>query len=387
MPQSSKKKILGEALSELVTTLRSGSATPQVRVGLMAYGSELGQDELLDGARLAMQRDPRVKVIAIGPMNAAYSDLEWIETPACEADISVAMEKALAEGSISSAVALHYPFPMGVTTIGRVVTPSKGRAMFIASTTGTSATNRVEAIVRNAIYGVAGAKACGIASPKVGVMNVDGAQTAVRLLNKLKDNGYALAFGESQRSDGGAILRGNDALMGSVDVCVTDTLTGNIMMKFFAAWNSGGSYEASGWGYGPSVGEGWKKLVSIISRASGAPVVAGALCYTAETVRGSLVHLVASELKAAKAAGLDALLADLQQAPSAAKSEVAAPPAEPTGEEIHGIDVLSIDDATHALWEENIYAESAMGCTGPVVKVPERHLESAKKILTSKGFI
>lgn len=387
MPQSSKKKILGEALSELVTTLRSGSATPQVRVGLMAYGSELGQDELLSGARLAMQRDPRVKVIAIGPMNEAYADLEWIETPACETDISAAMEKALAEGTISSAVALHYPFPMGVTTIGRVVTPAKGRAMFIASTTGTSATQRVEAMVRNAIYGIAAAKACGISSPKVGVINVDGAQTAVRLLNKLKDNGYALSFGESQRSDGGAILRGNDALMGSVDVCVTDTLTGNIMMKFFAAWNSGGSYEASGWGYGPSVGEGWKQIVSIISRASGAPVVAGALCYTAESVRGSLPGLIASELKAAKAAGLDALLADLQQAPVAAKSEVVAPPAEPTGEEIHGIDVLSIDDATQTLWEENIYAESAMGCTGPVVKVPERHLDNAKKILTSKGFI
>jgi betaine reductase len=57
---------------------------------------------------------------------------------------------------------------------------------------------------------------------------------------------------------------------------------------------------------------------------------------------------------------------------------VVAPPAEPTDEEIHGLDVLSIEEAVRELWKAGIYAESAMGCTGPVVKIPGRHKETAE---------
>ena len=96
------------------------------------------------------------------------------------------------------------------------------------------------------------------------------------------------------RKDGGAILRGNDLLAGSVDVCVTDTLTGNVLMKLFSAWNTGGNYEALGWGYGPSVGEGWDRVVSIISRASGAPVIASALSMNARCVKNVLPGLAAA---------------------------------------------------------------------------------------------
>ena len=39
-----------------------------------------------------------------------------------------------------------------------------------------------------------------------------------------------------------------------------------------------------------------------------------------------------------------------------------------TDEEIQGIDVLTIEDAVKVLWAHGIYAESAMGCTGPVIK-------------------
>ena len=98
-------------------------------------------------------------------------------------------------------------------------------------------------------------------------------------------------------------------LCGAVDVCVADTLTGNVLMKVFSAFTSGGSYETSGWGYGPSVGEGWDKVVSIVSRASGAPVIANALAYTAAAVRGRLPAVVAEEIRLAKAAGMDDELA------------------------------------------------------------------------------
>ena len=83
------------------------------------------------------------------------------------------MEEMLESGEIQGAVTMHYPFPIGVSTIGRVVTPGRGREMFLAATTGTSATERVEAMVRNAIYGIVAAKACGISKPTIGIANID----------------------------------------------------------------------------------------------------------------------------------------------------------------------------------------------------------------------
>lgn len=89
----------------------------------------------------------------------------------------------------------------------------------------------------------------------------------------------------------------------------------------------------------------------------------------------------------AKRAGFDDIIAGLQPKPSAAAEEIAPPPAEPTDDEIHGIDVLSIEDAVRVLWKEKIYAESAMGCTGPVVKLPAKYTEKAKEILKANGYL
>ncbi len=63
------------------------------------------------------------------------------------------------------------------------------------------------------------------------------------------------------------------------------------------------------------------------------------------------------------------------------------PPAEPTDEEIHGVDVLAVEDGVKVLWKEGIYAESSMGCTGPVIKVPAKHLEKAEEILKGSGYL
>ena len=67
--------------------------------------------------------------------------------------------------------------------------------------------------------------------------------------------------------------------------------------------------------------------------------------------------------------------------------EVKAPPAEPTDDEVHGIDVLEIENAVKSLWKAGIYAESAMGCTGPVIKMPAKHVEKAKVILKENGYL
>lgn len=384
--RNATKKIIGEVLAEIIEDVKSG-CVKKISIGLMAYGSELGSEELLKGAALAMQNDPSVNVVPIGPKVEGFEQMEWIETPACESDISKAMEDALDKGIISGAVALHYPFPLGVTTIGKVLTPARAKPCFIASSTGTSSSNRVEAMVRNAIYGIAAARADGIVSPNVGILNLDGAQTVLRALQKLSEGGYPITFGSSMRKEGGAILRGNDLLAGSVDVCVTDTLTGNVLMKLFAAWNTGGNYEALGWGYGPSAGENWNKVVSIISRASGAPVVAGAITLNARCAKNGLPAAVAEELKLAKKAGLDEVIASLQPKQASSEEDVTSPPSEPTDEEIHGIDVLEIEDAVKTLWKAGIYAESSMGCTGPVIKMAGARIEKAKAVLKENGYI
>ena len=384
--RNATKKIIGEALAEIIEDVKNG-CVKKVSIGLMAYGSELGSEELLKGAALAMHNDPSVNVVPIGPKVEGFEQMEWIETPACESDISKAMEDALDKGIISGAVALHYPFPLGVTTIGKVLTPARAKPCFIASSTGTSSSNRVEAMVRNAIYGIAAARADGIVSPNVGILNLDGAQTVLRALQKLSEGGYPITFGSSMRKEGGAILRGNDLLAGSVDVCVTDTLTGNVLMKLFAAWNTGGNYEALGWGYGPSAGENWNKVVSIISRASGAPVVAGAIMLNARCAKNGLPAAVAEELKLAKKAGLDEVIASLQPKQASSEEDVTSPPSEPTDEEIHGVDVLEIEDAVKTLWKAGIYAESSMGCTGPVIKMAGARIEKAKAVLKENGYI
>jgi betaine reductase len=352
----------------------------------MASGSELGAEELLRGAVLATAQDPRLQVVAIGTKMPGYDNLEWIEIPNCEADMATAMESALADGRITGAVALHYPFPLGVTTIGRVITPARGKPLLIASSTGMSAPSRTEAMLRNAVYGIAVAKALGMEKPTVGILNLEGAASVQRALVRLSEGGYAIHFGSSVRADGGSLLRGNDLLVGATDVCVCDTLTGNVLMKLFSGFNTGGSFEALGWGYGPSVGEKWAKVVSIISRASGAPVIANALCFTASLIRGKLVDCVQRELAAAKTAGLDQIISSFASTPVRGE-ETSAPPQQPTDSEIPGVDVLSIEAAVKELWKVGIYAESAMGCTGPVVKVPGSLMERSKEVLSKTGYL
>lgn len=69
----------------------------------------------------------------------------------------------------------------------------------------------------------------------------------------------------------------------------------------------------------------------------------------------------------------------MQPKQAAAEEDVKAPAAEPTDEEIHGVDVLEIENAVKALWKAGIYAESSMGCTGPVIKFAKHNEEKSKK--------
>ena len=54
-----------------------------------------------------------------------------------------------------------------------------------------------------------------------------------------------------------------------------------------SSFTTGGSFESTGYGYGPGIGRDYDKLVLIISRASGAPLIANALSFADELVRGA----------------------------------------------------------------------------------------------------
>lgn len=379
------KAIIGEVFEEIAQGLETGLFHDKIALGLTLFGSELGVDNLLKGAEAFQRDNTDVEVVLIGPK--VETDLTLVEV--ASEDVQYAkMEELLDSGRIQGCVTMHYSFPIGVSTVGRTVTPGFGKKLYLATTTGTSSAHRNEAMVLNTIAGIIAAKAAGIKEPTVGILNVDGARTVERALKDLQAGGYPIHFAESDRADGGTVMRGNDLLRGTPDIMVTDTLTGNLLMKTFSSFQTGGNFEAVGDGYGPGMGEGFNRLVLILSRVSGSPVVTNALGYAKDLVLGKVHQVAAAEYKKAKAAGLENILAGLTKTKEkAAEAEIVAPPAEVTTGEVSGIDILELEDAVKVLWKEGIYATSGMGCTGPIVMVHESKVGVAIQILTAAGFV
>lgn len=381
------KKMLGNMFMEIADAIETGQFGNKVRVGITTLGSEHGTDNLVKGAELAAKRSSDFEIVLIGPK--VETELEIVEANT-EDEAHKKMEELLDSGYIGACVTMHYNFPIGVSTVGKVVTPGEGKEMYLATTTGTSSAHRTEAMVKNALYGIITAKAMGIASPTVGILNVDGARQVERALKELNKGGYEINFGESTRADGGSVMRGNDLLKAAVDVMVTDTLTGNIMMKVFSSYTTGGSYEALGYGYGPGIGEGYDRTILILSRASGVPVAAGAISYGASLAKGNLKKIAKTEFEKANKAGLKDILKGLtkdSKKSSDSDEEVAAPPKEVVTGSISGIDIMDLEDAVKVLWKEKIYAESGMGCTGPIVLVNEQKISKATEVLAKAGFV
>ena len=387
MSNENVKNLIGQVFNEIADAMESGSFGNRVKVGLTTLGSELGVEELVKAAEMASRKYSDFEVVLIGPKVDTKLTVHEVD---CEADAQKVMEQLLDSNEIQGCVTLHYNFPIGVSTVGRVVTPAKGKEMILATTTGTSSTHRVEGMVKNAIYGIITAKACGIEKPTVGILNVDGARQVERALKDLASKGYEVNFTESVRADGGAVMRGNDLLTGTPDVMITDSLTGNILMKMFSSYNTGGSYEASGYGYGPGVGEGYERLINIISRASGAPVICEALRYCATCAQNNIVEISKKEFAKLEKAGFKDVLSKLTQASEkkeTSSEEVVAPPKKVVTHDIAGIDILELEDAVQELWKKGVYAESGMGCTGPIVLISDDEADKAQEILTAAGYI
>lgn len=184
-------------------------------------------------------------------------------------------------------------------------------------------------------------------------------------------------------------MRGNDVLQGTPDIMVCDSLTGNIMVKMLSSYTTGGSFEASGYGYGPGIGEDYEQLVMIVSRASGAPVIAGAIRYAAQLVRSKVFDIAKKEFEMAEKAGLKEILEVRKQSSKSAASDenIKEPPKEVVTSQIAGIEVMDLEDAVKVLWKQNIYAESGMGCTGPIIRVSDANLSKAEEELKKAGYM
>lgn len=380
------QKMVGETFLEIAEGLQTGRFGKKIKIGLTTLGSEHGIKNLVDGAELAAQGQSDFEIVLIGPKTE--TSLEIVEA-STEEDMHRKMEALIDAGEIQACVTMHYNFPIGVSTVGKVITPALGKEMLLATTTGTASAHRVEAMVLNTLYGIITAKAMGISKPTVGILNLDGARQVERALKTLDCQGYPIRFTDSMRADGGAVMRGNDLLGGTADVMVTDTLTGNIMMKVFSSYTTGGSYEAMGYGYGPGVGMEMSRIILILSRASGVPVVANALKYAAQLAKGNLIEVAKEEFKKAKEAKLDDLLLTLTKEPEKMKTDacITIPDKVVVTGQVSGIDILDLDDAVSTLWAKGIYAEAGMGCTGPIALVPEDKVALATEILTEAKYI
>ena len=368
----------GEIFARLADALETGTFGAQATVALTTLGSELGPEELVRGAEMAVAQDPGLKVILIGPR--VETELPVMEC-ACEADAHRIMEELLPRAKPTPPSPCTTTSP-GRVHRGRVVTPARASPCSLPPppaprhlTGWRPWSQRRRRHCRGQVYGDS--------RPRLGVLN-GRARQVERILKTWLPRVISIEFSQSVRSDGGSGVAGQRPLTGSADVVVCDTLTGNLLMKLFSAFTSGGTYETLGWGYGPGVGAGFAKIINIISRASGAPVVAGAIQYAASCSKGNLPHVAQAEFQAAERAGLAALLTKTEK-PQV--QELAPPPRKPVTEEIAGIDILELENAVGALWAENIYAETGMGCAGPVILVAPADAEKARAILAGKNYI
>lgn len=377
-------QIIKDTFNEIAEGLTTGSFGKRPKIAITGMGSEHGEENAMAGAIEAYKSG--IDCYYIGSLT--YDGINTIKVKDDE-EGHKKMEDMLNKKEIDGAVTMHFPFPIGVSTVGRVLTPSCGKEMIIANTTGTSSTDRIEGMIKNAIYGIIVAKALGNPKPTIGILNVDGARQCEMALKELQNNGYDINFAESSRADGGYVMRGNDVLKGTPDIMVCDSLTGNILVKMLSSFNTGGSFEATGFGYGPGIGDGYDKLVMIVSRASGSPVIANAMKFAGDLVKGHIFEIAKNEFKAVKSKGLDKIINERKEKskPKSDDEEVAMPPKEVVTAAIAGIDVMDIDDCVKILWKEKIYAESGMGCTGPLVQVSEANLSKAKELLSKAGYI
>ncbi len=116
------------------------------------FGTEVNPQDLIRGAELAMAKDRHLQVILIGSQQDDRFPCYLADN---EADVHGTLEELLDTKTIDGVVTMHYPFPIGVSTVGKNFhSRSGGKSVYIATSTGSSDTNRVQAMIKNTVMGL-----------------------------------------------------------------------------------------------------------------------------------------------------------------------------------------------------------------------------------------
>jgi hypothetical protein len=99
------------------------------------------------------------------------------------------------------------------------------------------------------------------------------------------------------------------------------------------------------------------------------------------------MELAAKEYAAARKAGMNEIFEEMKKNSAAAAPQVVAPPKKVVTAEVTGIDVMQLEEAAQKLWGLGIYAETGMGCVGPVVLVAPEDEEKATEELRKAGYL
>ncbi|MEG0254189.1 MAG: glycine reductase, partial [Vagococcus sp.] len=119
------KQVMNDVLIEMAEILESKHVYDNVKIGLTIDGSEHGTEVMKEAIQLIKSK-ANFKVVLIGTKVDWADDMEHVVTED-ESDNHKKMEELLADGTIQGCVTLHYPFPIGVSTVGRVIAPSTGK--------------------------------------------------------------------------------------------------------------------------------------------------------------------------------------------------------------------------------------------------------------------
>ena len=112
MSEKLVKQTIGKIFNQLADTLISGEYGQKPKVAVTALGSEHGEDEEFKAAALAAKFG--IEPTAIGTKTYEGVNTEFVDS---EDDAHKRMEELLDSGKVDAAVTMHYPFPIGVSTV------------------------------------------------------------------------------------------------------------------------------------------------------------------------------------------------------------------------------------------------------------------------------
>ncbi len=294
-------------------------AAPHVRVALDAMGGDHAPDVTVAGALRAQAEG--VDVVLVGdrrrlepllaeagaslPVVHAAQAVGMGEDPAlalrAKRDTSIRRAAALVAGGQASALvsagSTGATLAAALLEIGRqpgVRRPAIGAELpggVVLVDAGANAEVQPEALLAYARMGCAYARARGVTTPRIGLLNV-GAEPG-------RGNALArAAFGLLSNLDSFAGNVEPDAVLGHrVDVVVTDGFTGNIFLKALEA------IAGPKGGPGAAVLLGCARPVLVAHGAAGPEEVAAALATAAEVVAAGLIESISAELAATERVG------------------------------------------------------------------------------------